>query len=92
MIYEQLNTEIVWYKIWHCIVIVFNDKIYFSNALEQMNCYFYTIFHGMCVTSSLSWPHFCGDKNWGHFQLLQRSQNSTPLLHGMVLGSTQGKT
>jgi hypothetical protein len=46
----------------------------------------------MCVTSTPSWPHFYGDKYRGHIQLLQRSQNSTPLLHGKLLGSTQGKT
>lgn len=46
----------------------------------------------MFVTSSPSWPHFYGDKNWAHTQLLQGSQNSTPLLHGKLLGSTQGRT
>ena len=41
---EQLNTKIMWYKFWNCTVIVFKWQNVFSNALEQMNCYFYSIF------------------------------------------------
>jgi len=41
---EQLNTKTMWYKFWNCIIIVFKWHNVFSNALEQMNCYFYTIF------------------------------------------------
>lgn len=41
---EQLNTKIMWYKFWNCIVIVFKWQNVFFKCFEQMKCYFYSVF------------------------------------------------